>query len=174
VSEAGSALRHCPVRVGVARAPAGLTHQLARHFAPPAGAKVHQSGLVIGGPPPNTGQILVIKYWSNTGQILVEYWSNTGQILVEYWSNTPPAPWPGCRWTTAVDELKTVRRSSPSTSFVHSFTLFARQLSSPIGLIRAANGGVAPLLQPYIRTPSSDRGKRRRPLVDQGTASTSE
>ena len=37
----------------------------------------------------------VIKYWSNTDQILTKYWSNVGktgierqQILVKYWSNS--------------------------------------------------------------------------------------
>jgi hypothetical protein len=48
------------------------------------------------------GVVLVrrVKYWSNTGQILVKYWSNTGQVrgrrrpgaeggcMVKYWSET--------------------------------------------------------------------------------------
>jgi hypothetical protein len=37
----------------------------------------------------DTGQILV-RYGSNTGQIRVKYGSNTGRIRVEYWSDPPP------------------------------------------------------------------------------------
>jgi hypothetical protein len=60
-----------------------------------------------------------VKYWSNTGQILVKYWklsdqcwsageqSNTGQTLTKHWSNTRARlvdrwsmlteDWPGAR-----------------------------------------------------------------------------
>jgi hypothetical protein len=30
---------------------------------------------------------MVVKWWSNGGQMVVKWWSNGGQMVVKWWSN---------------------------------------------------------------------------------------
>ncbi len=31
--------------------------------------------------------LLMVKWWSNGGQMVVKWWSNGGQMVVKWWSN---------------------------------------------------------------------------------------
>jgi hypothetical protein len=47
--------------------------------------------------PPKTS--ILVKVWSNTGQILVKYWSNTGQIAAAHRTSTQNQPTNGPKQT---------------------------------------------------------------------------